>query len=205
MKTEELSAVIESIMFVAGEAVEIDVIKEKLEVGAPAIKKAIEELKAKYNEKSGINIIEFKNKIQLTSNPKLAEKIETVLNPIKEKLLSRATLETLSIIAYKQPVTRLEVEEIRGANSDYAIDLLSKNNLIEVVGRKDTIGKPLLFATTEDFLKRFEISDLNCLPKYEDILNRIKTIRETQTEDVAKTLYNEFEIEEEKEVQDQAN
>jgi len=194
MKTTDLAAIIEGIMFVAGEAVEIELLKEKLEVKPAAISKALEVLKEKYGKQSGINIVEFKNKIQFASNSAFAQPIEMVLNPIKEKLLSRATLETLSIIAYKQPVTRAEIDEIRGASSDYAVDLLTKNNLIEVVGRKDAIGKPFLFGTTEEFLKRFEIADLDCLPKYEDVLSRIKTIR--QAPEVEKTLYNEFKIDE---------
>ncbi|MCH5319128.1 MAG: SMC-Scp complex subunit ScpB, partial [Paramuribaculum sp.] len=148
---ENLESLIESVLYVAGEPVELSLLAEKFEVTDNAVKKALENLSKKYNEKSGIQIVKFKNKIQFSTNPQNAEAIEKVLNPIKEKVLSRATLETLAIIAYKQPITRLEIEEIRGVNSDYAIDLLSKNSLIEVVGRKDAIGKPLLFGTTDDF------------------------------------------------------
>lgn len=173
---ENLESLIESVLYVAGEPVELSLISEKFEVTENALKKALDNLNKKYNEKSGIQIVKFKNKIQFATNPQNAEAIEKVLNPIKEKVLSRATLETLAIIAYKQPITRLEIEEIRGVNSDYAIDLLSKNSLIEVVGRKDAIGKPLLFGTTDDFLKRFELLDLNSLPKYEQILAQLKTI-----------------------------
>ena len=180
---DNLESVIESILYVSGEAVEIKLLCEKFELTGKQLNKALENLSKKYNENSGIQIIKFKNKIQFATNPNNAEVIETVLNPIKEKVLSRATLETLAIIAYKQPITRLEIEEIRGVNSDYAIDLLSKNSLIEVVGRKDAIGKPLLFGTTDDFLKRFELLDLSSLPKYEEILASLKTINTNAPQD----------------------
>lgn len=192
MEIKNLCATIEGIMFVAGEGIEIEDILNKLEIKKPEFERALTLLKEKYGENSGINIIEYKNKIQFASNPKFAENIENVLNPIKEKMLSKATLETLSIIAYKQPITRLEVEEIRGVSCDYALDLLSKNSLIEVVGRKDAIGKPLLYATTDEFLKRFQIDNLDKLPNYDQVLERIKTIREPQT--IQTTLYNEFEV-----------
>ena len=85
-------------------------------------------------------------------------------------------LETLSIIAYKQPITRLEIEEIRGVDCTYAVQNLSKMNLIEVVGKKDAVGKPLLFGTTDEFLKRFSLNDLDDLPDYESLADRIETI-----------------------------
>jgi len=180
---ENLESVIESVLFVSGEAVELSLLSEKFEVTNKELEKALTNLNKKYNENSGIQIVKFKNKIQFATNPNNANVIESVLNPIKEKVLSRATLETLAIIAYKQPITRLEIEEIRGVNSDYAIDLLAKNSLIEVVGRKDAIGKPLLFGTTDDFLKRFELMDLESLPKYEEILSSLKTINTKQPVD----------------------
>jgi segregation and condensation protein B len=83
----------------------------------------------------------------------------------------------MAIIAYKQPITRLEIDEIRGVGSDYSIQILVNNNLIEVVGRKDVLGKPLLFGTTDEFLKRFELDDINNLPSYEELLEKIKVIQ----------------------------
>ena len=98
-------------------------------------------------------------------------------------------METAAIIAYKQPITRTEVENIRGANSDYAIQLLQSNNLIEVVGRKDTVGKPLLFGTTDNFLKRFELESIEQLPNYNELLDRIRVIHSD-----GDSLYREFKI-----------
>lgn len=190
MDKKQLTNIIEGILFVAGNAVELKDIAEKLEVKLDDVKKAIEALKEKHSKESGINVITFKDKAQLTSNPAFAEQISTVLNPIKEKALTKAALETVAIVAYQQPVTRLDIEAVRGVSSDYAIQLLLTHNLIEVVGRKDAVGKPLLFGTTDEFLKRFEIESLDDLPKYEELLEQIQVIKK----DDGNSLYREFEV-----------
>ena len=174
---DELDNVIESILFVAGQGVELDVIAEKLEVDVKDVKKSIERLKEKHKDE-GINVITYKNCAQLSSCPSYAEDIANVLNPIREKQLTKAALETAAIIAYKQPVTRLDIEQIRGVNSDYALQVLLNFKLIEVVGRKDAIGKPLLFGTTDEFLKRFELQSINDLPDYEELLERIEVLHQ---------------------------
>ena len=157
---ETLASIIESILFISGKEVAVKDISEKLEVTNKDVLNAAKSLQKKYDENSGINLLIFNNKLQFCSNPKNAENVATVLNPIKERELSRSMLEVAAIVAYKQPVTRLDIEEIRGTNSEYAIQVLLKINVIEVVGRKDTIGKPVLFGTTDGFLKRFQISSL---------------------------------------------
>lgn len=172
-----LKEVVFSILFVAGDGLEKSFIAEKLQISDKELEKAIDELKKEYAGEKGIHIIEYKNKIQLASNPNYANYISDVLNPVREKSLTRAALETLAIIAYKQPITKLEIEDIRRVNSDYAVQILIDQNMIEVVGRKDAVGKPLLFGTTEDFLKRFNIKDVSSLPDYEELLERIKTFR----------------------------
>lgn len=182
-----LHNMLEGLLFVSGDGVEIPIILEKWQVTEAQLNKAVEKLKEKYNDNEGIKLIKYNNKLQLCSNPIYADDISLVLNPIRERALSKATLETIAIIAYKQPITRLEIENIRGVNSDYAIQSLLKHNLIEVVGRKDALGKPLLFGTTEEFLKRFNLQDLKELPNYDELINSIKVINE-------KALYNEFEI-----------
>ncbi|MBQ7880719.1 MAG: SMC-Scp complex subunit ScpB, partial [Clostridia bacterium] len=111
------------------------------------------------------------------------------LNPIRERSLTKAALETIAIIAYKQPITRAEIEQIRGVNCDYAVQLLQNNNLIEVVGRKDAVGKPLLFGTTDTFLKRFELESLDALPNHKELLDRIRVIHNE-----GDSLYREFSI-----------
>ena len=186
-----LKEVVLSVLFVAGDGIEKDFLAEKLEVSKKDIEKVIEELKKEYCEDKGIHIIEYKNKVQLSTNPNYANYISEVLNPIREKSLTRAALETLAIVAYKQPITKLEIEDIRRVNSDYAVQILIDQNMIEVVGRKDAVGKPLLFGTTENFLKRFNVKELSDLPDYEELLERIKTIREEEDSQRRDTLFRD--------------
>lgn len=181
---DNLKGIIESILFVAGESVEIFEIADKLQVDLEEVKNAIKELKSEREQtKSGIQILTFNDKVQLSSNPDYSEQIAEVLNPIKEKALTKAVLEVCAIIAYKQPITRLEVENVRGVNSDYAINVLIENNLIEVVGRKDAVGKPLLFGTTDTFLKKFDLTALEDLPDYNELIERIKVLHEVKPDD----------------------
>jgi len=194
---ENLAYKLEGLLFVSGDGVEIPLILEKWQITEKQLEKAVEELKKKYPENEGIKLIKYNNKLQFCSNPDFADDISLVLNPIRERALSKATLETIAIIAYKQPITRLEIENVRGVNSDYAIQTLLKHNLIEVVGRKDAVGKPLLFGTTDEFLKRFNLETLAQLPNYDELLNSIQVISN-------KALYNEFEIPDE-EPEDEAN
>ncbi len=184
-----LKDVIYSVLFVAGDGIEKSFIAEKLQVSQKEVDKSIEELKKELSNEKGVHLIEYKNKVQLASNPNYAQYISDVLNPIREKSLTRAALETLAIIAYKQPITKLEVEDIRRVNSDYAVQILVDQNMIEVVGRKDAVGKPLLFGTTENFLKRFNLNDINDLPDYEALLERIKTIRQEEDQEKQDTLF----------------
>ncbi len=190
-RLDDLDEIIMSILFVAGQGVEIDDIASKLNVSVDRVKSAVDSLKKKYVSPCGINIIAYKNKIQLSSNPEYSDFIADVLNPIKEKALTKAALETMAIIAYKQPITKLEIESIRGVSSDYAIQVLLGHNLIEVVGRKDVVGKPLLFGTTEDFLKRFDLSALDDLPNYETLLERIQILNVGNT---TESMYSEYDI-----------
>ncbi len=184
-----LKEVVYSILFVAGDGIEKAFLAEKLDITEKELNKVIEELKEELSGDKGVHLIEYKNKVQLASNPAYANYISDVLNPIREKALTRAALETLAIVAYKQPITKLEIEDIRRVNSDYAVQILIDQNMIEVVGRKDAVGKPLLFGTTENFLKRFDIKELSALPDYEELLERIKTLRSEEEEDSGDTLF----------------
>ena len=179
---EKLTNIIESILFVSGTQVAISDIAEKLEVSDKQILKAVEVLKEKYSGDSGVQLLTFNKKLQFCSNPKYAEEVSSVLNPIKERELSKSMLEVAAIIAYKQPVTRIDLEEIRG-NSEYAVQKLLELGVIEPVGRKDAVGKPVLFGTTDKFLKRFQISSLDELPDYDELINKISLIRGNTNED----------------------
>jgi segregation and condensation protein B len=172
-----LDKILEAILFVSGDGLAEDYLAEKLEVTTDEIKAAMEVLRERYSGDAGVHLIKYRKNYQFSSNPAFAGKISEILNPIRERNLTRAALETMAIVAYKQPITRLEIDEIRGVSSDYSVQILVSNNLIEVVGRKDTLGKPLLYGTTDEFLKRFEIEDINHLPSYEELLDKIKVIQ----------------------------
>lgn len=189
---KQLNDIVLSILFVAGDGIEKSFIAEKLNLTEKQIDKVIDDLEEIYSGDKGIHVIRYKNKVQLSSNPAYADFISEVLNPIREKSLTRAALETLAIIAYKQPITKLEIEDIRRVNCDYAVQILIDQNMIEVVGRKDAVGKPLLFGTTENFLKRFNLKDLAELPDYDGLLERIKVIEEGEDQPKSDSLYNEF-------------
>ncbi len=179
---EKLTNIIESIIFVSGEKIAIKDIAEKLEVSDKDVNSAIKILKEKYSGDCGINLLQFNNKLQFCSNPKYADDVSSVLNPIKEKELSKSMLEVAAIIAYKQPVTRIDLEEIRG-NSEYAVQKLLELGVIEPVGRKDAVGRPVMFGTTDEFLKRFQISSLDELPDYEELINKITDLHKNDDND----------------------
>lgn len=194
-----ISEIIKATLFVSGEPVEKKEFKDKLEINEKELNKAILELKEDLGESGGIKLIELKDKLQLCTNQMYIEEVSTILNPIRERALTKATLETVAIIAYKQPITKLEIEEIRNTkSSDYAIQMLLDHKLIEVVGRKDAVGKPFLFGTTDEFLKRFNLSSIEELPSYEDLLERIKLIREeTEVRQETDSLYRDHQISQE--------
>ncbi len=176
-KLENLQNIIESVLFVSGDAVAIKDISEKLGVTDKAVLDEAKALQEKYSGDCGINLLIFNKKLQFSSNSKYADSVSSVLNPIKERELSKSMLEVAAIIAYKQPVTRIDLEELRGSNSEFALQNLLKLGVIEVVGRKDTVGKPVLFGTTDEFLKRFQISSLEDLPDYDELMEKIVKLR----------------------------
>lgn len=192
---KELEQVVEAILYIAGQGIEVKEIADKLEIKEEEVESAVEKLKIKHAE-NGVNIITYKGKVQMCSNPKYSDDIAAVLNPIKEKQLTKAALETMAVIAYKQPITRTEIEQVRGVNCDYAVQILLDFNLVEVIGRKDAVGKPLLFGTTDEFLKRFQLQSVADLPDYDELLERIRLIHADKTD----ALYNEFEIPDEEEL-----
>ncbi len=179
---EKLTNIIESILFVSGTQVSVVDIAEKLEVSQNDVIKCAEKLKEKYSKESGIQLLVFNKKLQFCSNPENADFVSAVLNPIKEKELSKSMLEVAAIIAYKQPVTRIDLEELRG-NSEYAVQKLLELGVIEPVGRKDAVGKPVLFGTTDKFLKRFQIESLDQLPDYDELINKISLLHNDNEND----------------------
>ena len=186
---ENLENIIESIVFVAGEPVLISDLCFKFDIKPKEVEAAVKNLQNKYDEKSGIKLLCFNNKLQFSSNSEYVDYVTAILNPIRQRNLTKATLETIGIIAYKQPVTRMEIEEVRGVNSDYAINILLEHKLVQIVGHKETVGKPALFGTTDEFLKRFNISSIDDLPDYNELLEKIQKIKENYSD----SLFNRFE------------
>ena len=170
---EKLTNIIEAILFASGKSVALSDIGEKLGVSVREIKKSLEELEARYGSEGGIRLLQFNGKAQLASNPDYKADVEAVLNPIREKELTRTILECAAIVAYKQPITKTEIELLRGANSDYAVHALVELKLIYPCGRKDAVGRPILYATTDEFLKRFKLNSLSDLPDYETLMAAI--------------------------------
>ena len=173
---ETLTNTIEAILFASGKAVAIADIAEKLGVTLGEVKKSLKELQEHYGTEGGIQLLEFNKKAQLASNPAFKDEISAVLNPIREKELTRTILECAAIVAYKQPITRTEIEMMRGVNSNYGIDALLELKLIYPCGRKDAVGHPVLFATTDEFLKRFKLQSLAQLPDYDTLMEKISTL-----------------------------
>jgi len=171
-----LTQKLEAILFVAGEGLSASFLADKLGTPEPEVKTALDELAKKYSGESGVHLIKYRNNHQFCTNPAVADSVAEVLNPVRERNLTRAAMETMAIIAYKQPVTKAEIDEIRGVQSDYSLQILLQNGLIEVVGKKDALGKPLVYGTTDVFLKRFELPDIDALPSYEEMLEKLKTV-----------------------------
>ena len=167
MNSEEgtLKGRIEAILFVAGEAVTVRDLARALQTGEQAVREAVRQLKDEYDyEQRGFLLKRFGDKIQLATRPLYAGDVLRLLQPVQQQSLSQAAMETLAVVAYKQPVTRAEVEQVRGVKCDYSLQSLMNKGLIREAGRKDTIGRPILFATTDEFLSHFGLEGLDGLP-----------------------------------------
>lgn len=162
---EELTAAIEAILFAMGESVGMDAMAKALGVRTSRIRQGVALLQKRRDAPgSGIMIRVFDNSVQMTTRPEQYENLIKIAKVPKKITLSDAVMETLSIIAYRQPVTRAEVEEVRGVSCDYAINRLLEYDLICEMGRREVPGRPILFGTTEQFLRTFGLSDLSELP-----------------------------------------
>ena len=165
MDKKKAEAVIEAVLFAMGESVEISKLSHALEMENKEVKKIVEGMNERYKkEDRGISIVELEDSYQLCTKPELYEYLIKVAKAPRKYVLSDTLLETLSIIAYKQPVTRLEIEKIRGVSCNHAVDRLLEFNLIQELGRLDAPGRPLLFGTTEEFLRTFGVKSLGDLP-----------------------------------------
>lgn len=177
--TGEIKPIIETLLFVSNQPISEEKICEILELDDKKLaRQAIVELQMEY-EMSGraISIVEIAGGFLINTKPQYAEYIKRLYKSKVIARLSRQALETVSIIVYKQPITRLEIESIRGVNVGGVLETLLERKLIKIRGRKDTIGRPLLYGTTNDFLQYFGLKDLTELPKLEEIP---ETIQDTE-------------------------
>lgn len=158
-------AQIEAILFTMGESVEISKIAAALELKPGEVKKIVKGMQEKLNDSTrGIKIIELDGAYQMCTKPEMYEALIKIAKQPKRQVLTDVLMETLSIVAYKQPITKSEIERIRGVKSDFAVNKLVEYQLVEEVGRMDTPGRPLLFGTTEEFLRRFGVESADNLP-----------------------------------------
>jgi segregation and condensation protein B len=165
MELKMIEAQIEAILFTMGEAVEIERIAGALDHDVETIRKIVRNMMDQYsNEGRGIYIIELDGAFQMCTKPSMYETIIKITHIPKKHVLTDVLLETLSIIAYKQPITKLQIEQIRGVKSDHAVNKLIEYNLICEMGRMDAPGRPILLGTTEEFLRSFGLQSLESLP-----------------------------------------
>jgi len=174
MRRDEIRSIIEAIMFAYSEPISIKELNNAIneELSSKEIEIMLNSLIQEYKENNrGIQIIKLQDKYQMCTNKEYSEFVKNILEPKRKKTLSQATLETLTIIAYKQPITKVEIEEIRGVKSDKVIQTLLENELIYEAGRLDKIGKPIIYKTTNEFLKLLNIEKLEDLPPIENYEN----------------------------------
>ncbi len=166
MELQKAEAILESILFTMGDSVEISRLATVLEMSNKEVKEVLEGMQKKYEaEDRGISLLWLEDSVQLSTKADMYEYLIKIAKTPRKMTLTDTVLETLSIIAYKQPVTRLEIERIRGVSCDHAVNKLLEYDLITELGRLDAPGRPLLFGTTEQFLRCFGVKSLDELPE----------------------------------------
>ncbi len=169
MEIKEIGPIVEAMLFVAGEPVPVNDLARALELPPYQLMEALDEMERVYAAQNrGIVLKRFGEHVQLSTRREFAPYIEKLLQPVQKQSLSQSALETLAIVAYRQPVTKLEMEQIRGVKCDYSVQSLMKKGLIEDVGRKDVVGRPILYGTTDRFLSHFGLRSLTDLPRPAD-------------------------------------
>lgn len=165
MEIKELEAAVEAILFAVGESVEAERIAKAIGQNTETTRKLIRNMMQRYEaEDRGVRIIELDGAFQMCTKTEMYDYLVRIAKQPKKIVLTDVVLETLSIIAYKQPVTKMEIEKIRGVKCDHAVNKLVEYNLVKELGRLDAPGRPLLFGTTEEFLRNFGVKSLADLP-----------------------------------------
>jgi len=171
MENPQVKSVLESLLFVSGEPVAACSLTKATDVPEPEIRKSMNELIGEYRDRnSGIIIAEIADGYQMVTNPDSSAWVKKFKNINQSNKLSQPALETLAIIAYKQPITRLEIDQLRGLNSDGAVKTLLDKRLIKIIGKKESPGRPFLYGTTKEFLQYFGLKNLSDLPPINDFL-----------------------------------
>jgi segregation and condensation protein B len=187
----DLKPIIEAMIFAAPEPVTVKTLVKLLDGETrEAIVEAIDALKQEYERPGGLQIVEVAGGYQIVTRPELHEWVRRLFHERSSQKLTAPGLESLAVIAYKQPITALEITEIRGVNTSGVLSTLLERHLIKIVGRKNVVGRPFLYATTKEFLVRFGLKDLADLPKIEDMAEALGfdppagLIEQTPREDV---------------------
>ena len=166
---EELDNIVEAIMFALGREISATELANTLEIDEESVKQSIENLKERYNDNKGVTLVEVNGMVQLVTNKKYYEQVNKFVENTKRQNLSVSAQETLSIIAYNPKITKTEIEQIRGVNSDFAVSRLLECGLIEEVARLNLPGRPAAYSVTNEFLKACGIKSVEELPNYEEI------------------------------------
>ena len=200
IRLKEEENMVEALLFSLGRSVSVEEIAICLNMGKDGAVLAAERLRERYEERQeGLIIKKLEDRYQMMSHPKTYEGLIRVVKSPRKPALSDVALETLSIIAYCQPITKVEIERIRGVKSDHAVNRLVEFGLIEEVGRLDAPGRPMLFATTEEFLNRFGVDSLKDLPKLPEGAEKLLK------EEVAEELKDGFGLEAEEDTDEEEN
>ena len=172
MEPNEIPQILEAILFVAGEPVAVADLAQALEVSEMEIMHAVEALEREC-ERRGVTVHRYGDHLRMETRPEYAPYVERLLQPVQRQTLSQTAMETLAVIAYRHPVTKGEVEQVRGVKCDYSVQSLLHKGLIREAGRKEALGRPILYATTDRFLEHFGISDIRELPPLPDAQEKV--------------------------------
>lgn len=184
MSKKKMQAVIEAVLFTMGESIELDKLALAVDSDKDTVRQVIADMMKQYEkEDRGIKVIELENAFQLCTKKEYYENLIKVAKAPKKQVLSDTLLETLAIIAYKQPITKMEIEKIRGVSSEHAVNRLVEYGLCKELGRLDAPGRPMLFGTTEEFLRVFGVQSIDELPVIsEDLVEQFKDEAEMELE-----------------------
>jgi len=186
LELTERVGIVEAILFVSGNAVDKKEICRAMQITEGDLEETLDTLESGYDfDRRGLRLLRFGAHVQLATRPDYAPYVEKLLQPVQKQSLSQAVMETLAVIAYRQPVTKAEIELVRGVKCDYSVQSLMTKGLIEEVGRKEALGRPILYGTTDAFLRHFCISSISELPQidFSQLAQKIAKAQEGESEE----------------------